>query len=244
VRFLYDHAAEFSFSDESRKSPIHQAVIEKLLPNLMGGGGWIFHLFFYRIPKNASTSISDHLGQFNLIKKHETKFRQLADKKLYRGWFDPTHAKPDEVFAVFKNEMRNYFSFCVVRNPWDRAVSMYHFALKNDLGRLYGIETEMTFELFCELLKDHQDDFYFIASHKQTQWMEGYHPPKVNLRFENLKEEFAQMLKIHNISHISPDIPHKNSTDHRFYREYYNTNTKGIINQVFEKDVDVLKYTF
>lgn len=218
--------------------------MEQLIPSLMGGGGWIFHLFFYRIPKNASTSMSEHLGQFNLIKKHESKFHQLADKKLYKGWFDPTHAKPNEVFSVFKNEMRNYFSFCIVRNPWDRAVSMYHFALKNDLGRLYGLETDMSFESFCGLLQDRQDDCYFIASHKQTQWIEGYYPPNIHLRFENLQKDFAQMLKINNISHISPDIPHKNSTNHLFYREYYNDNTKRIIKQVFEKDVDVLKYTY
>ena len=218
--------------------------MEEFLPRLMGGGGWVFHLLFYRIPKNASTSISEHLGQFNLIKKHEKRFHELADKKLYRGWFDPTHAKPNEAYNVFKREMANYFSFCIVRNPWDRAVSMYHFSLKNDLGRLYGIKTDMTFEVFCELLKDYENDPYFIASHKQTQWMEGFYPPKVHLRFENLQEEFALMLKQNNISHISPEIPHKNSTSHKFYQDYYNNNTKEIIKQVFEKDIDVLKYTF
>ena len=188
--------------------------------------------------------MSEHLGQFNLIKKHEKRFHQLADKKLYRGWFDPTHAKPNEVYNVLKREMANYFSFCIVRNPWDRAVSMYHFSLKNDLGRLYNIKTEMTFEVFCELLKDYEDDPNFIASHKQIQWMEGFYPPKEILRFENLQEDFAQMLKQYNISHIAPELPHKNSTSHKFYQDYFNSNTKQIIKQVFEKDIDVLKYTF
>jgi hypothetical protein len=210
----------------------------------MGGGRWIFNLIFYRIPKNASTSMSEHLGQFNLIKKHEKKFHELADKKLYKGWFDPTHAKPNEVFNVFRNEMGNYFSFCIIRNPWDRAVSMYYFALKNDLGRLYGLKTNMSFETFCELLQDRKDDPYFIASHNQTQWMSGFYPPKINLRFENLKEDFAQMLKINNISHISSEIPHKNKTNHQFYKNYYNESSKKIIKQVFEKDIDVLKYIF
>jgi hypothetical protein len=219
-------------------------MFEEYLPKLMGGGGWIFHLLFYRIPKNASTSISDHLGQFNLIKKHEKRFHECADKKLYRGWFDPTHAKPDEVYNVFKREMANYFSFCSVRNPWDRAVSMYHFSLKNDLGRLYGIKTDMSFEDFCDLLKEYKEDRYFIASQNQTEWLEGNYPPKVILRFENLKEEFAQMLKDYNISHISPDFPHKNATNHKLYTEYYNDSTKKIVADVFEKDIDILKYSF
>jgi len=218
--------------------------MEDYVSKLISRERWIFHLIFYRIPKNASTSMSEHLGQFNLIKKHEKRFYELADRKLYKGWFDPTHAKPTEVYNVFRREMANYFSFCIVRNPWDRAVSMYHFAQKNDLGRLYNIKTEMTFEVFCELLKDYEDDPYFIASHKQTQWMEGLYPPNETLRFENLQEEFSRMLKEYNISHIRTELPHKNSTDHKFYQEYFNTNTKKIIKQVFEKDVDTLKYTF
>jgi hypothetical protein len=218
--------------------------MEDYVSKLISRERWIFHLIFYRIPKNASTSMSEHLGQFNLIKKHEKRFYELADRKLYKGWFDPTHAKPTEVYNVFRREMANYFSFCIVRNPWDRAVSMYHFAQKNDLGRLYNIKTEMTFEVFCELLKDYENDPYFIASHKQTQWMEGLYPPNETLRFENLQEEFSRMLKEYNISHIRTELPHKNSTDHKFYQEYFNTNTKKIINQIFEKDVDTLKYTF
>lgn len=218
--------------------------MEEYLPQLMGGGGWILHLLFYRIPKNASTSISEHLGNLNLIKKHEKRFHDQADKRLYRGWFDPTHAKPNEVYNIFKREMSNYFSFCIVRNPWDRAVSMYHFSLKNQLGSLYGLNNDLTFEQFCELLVDYKDDPYFIASQNQTEWMEGFFPPKVNLRFENLKEDFGQMLKDYNINHISPDFPHKNATNHKIYTEYYNTNTKSLIKQVFEKDIDTLKYTF
>lgn len=108
--------------------------MEDYVSKLISGDRWIFHLIFYRIPKNASTSMTEHLGQFNLIKKHEKRFYELADRKLYKGWFDPTHAKPTEVYNVLRREMANYFSFCIVRNPWDRAVSMYHFAQKKRFG--------------------------------------------------------------------------------------------------------------
>ena len=210
----------------------------------MGGGGWIFHLIFYRIPKNASTSMMDHLGSFNLIKKHEEKFHEIADKKVYRNFFDPTHAKPNEAYKVFKNELGNYFSFCVVRNPWDRAVSMYSFALKEKITSLYGFDTDLTFEEFCNHLQDKKSDDSFIGTHKQVEWTQGYYPPKVILRFENLQEEFRGMLEEYNIQHISADIPHKNSTKHSHYKDYYTPETKKIIANVFEEDIDTLKYTF
>lgn len=205
---------------------------------------WIRHLIFYRIPKNASTSLYHHLGDFNMIKKNEQLFKEKANFKLYRGLFDPTHAKPYEVYNIFRSQMKNFFSFCVVRNPWDRAISMYHFALKENLGKVYNIHEKLSFEDFCNLLKDHQDNPYFIATHKQVEWIQGDYGPEVILRFENLNIEFANMLKDYDISHISPNIPHKNSTNHKIYTEYYNDKSKKIIANVFEKDIDTLKYTF
>jgi hypothetical protein len=205
---------------------------------------WIFHLIFYRIPKNASTSMITHLGSFNLIKKHEQRFHEIADKKIYRNWFDPTHAKPNEALKVFKNELRNYFSFCIVRNPWDRAISMYHFATKENLFSLYNLKKDINFENFCHLLNERKNDYSFIATHKQVEWTTGVYPPKVILRFENLQEEFRGMLNKYEIRHISPNIPHENSTKHSHYKDYYNPETKKIIANVFEEDIDTFKYIY
>jgi hypothetical protein len=52
------------------------------------------------------------------------------------------------------------------------------------------------------------------------------------------------MLEEYNIQHISPDIPHKNSTKHSHYKDYYTPETKKIIANVFEEDIDTFKYTY
>jgi hypothetical protein len=218
--------------------------IENILPQIMNGGNWTFHLIFYRIPKNASTSIFNHLGDLNLIKKHHQKFAENCDQKLYRGWFDPAHAKPSEAFRILGHEIGNYKSFCVVRNPWDRAVSMYKFAEKENLKELYQIKVDHTFENFCDILQERQDDPYFIATHKQVDWLQGIYPPKTILRYETLNEDFPNMLKDFGALHISPQLPHLNQTKHSHYSDYYNENTKRIIGKIFEKDVDAFKYTF
>lgn len=219
-------------------------LTEDFPSEILSGGGWINHLIFYRIPKNASTSLFKHLGQLNLIKKYEQKFNDLADKRLYKGWFDPTHAKPQEVFRVLGHEMANYFSFCVVRNPWDRAVSMYHFAKKHDLQSLYGIKGEISFETFCEILRERQGDSSFIGTNKQIDWISDPYPPKYILRFENLQKDFEIMLNKFNIHHISPQIPHLNATNHASYKDYYNERTKTIIESVFADDIYQLRYQF
>ena len=50
---------------------MNQSIEQEVFNNVMRGGGWTFHLIFYRIPINASSSIYQHLGNFNLINKHE-----------------------------------------------------------------------------------------------------------------------------------------------------------------------------
>lgn len=216
----------------------------KTNPLVMGGGGWVHKLVFYRIPKNASTSITNHLGQLNLIKAYERDFHALADKKLYKDWFDPTHAKPDEAYRVFGRALEGYFSFCVCRNPWDRAVSMYHFAKQEGLQHLYGINHEIDFETFCAILKHRKDDPYFIGSHNQARWTGGLYPPKEILRFENLNAEFAGMIRKYGLHHLGVDLPHTNKTKRSAYRDYYDWESKKIIGEVFEEDVDKFGYLF
>lgn len=207
---------------------------------------WIWSLIFVRIPKNASTSIYNHLGNFNLIHKRAEEFNAFFKNKLYRKWFSPTHAKPDEISLILKNMVHQYTSFAVVRNPWDRTVSMYHFAKKNDLGKLYDMKSDMSFTQFCELMmrKYEEKDKNFIAIHDQCSWLEGMFEPNFILRFENLNEDFSNMLDICQIKHINKNLPHENSTERKPYKEYYNDQSIKIIEKIFERDIDKFKYSY
>ena len=207
---------------------------------------WIWSMIFIRIPKNASTSIYNHLGDFNLVHKHKKEFDRFLNDKTYRNWFSPTHAKPNEISLVMGNMIRNYMSFAVVRNPWDRAISMYEFALKNDLGKLYNMDTKMTFAEFCELmlLKYEQQDKQFIAIHDQSSWLEGMFSPNFVLRFENLKTDFEKMLKDCDINHVSPNLPHENSSKRGHYHDYFDFKSRRTIEKIFERDIDTFKYKY
>ena len=208
---------------------------------------WIWNMIFIRIPKNASTSIYSHLGDFNLIKKYEKYFHdQFFNEKLYKKWFSPTHAKPDEIYRIFGGMVKNYMSFAVVRNPFDRAVSMFQFSKENKLGDLYQQSNDFSFEDFCDILNQHYSNHEknFIAIHQQTEWLKGMFEPNFILRFENLKKDFEEMLQTCRIQHISADIPHQNSSNRGDYKNYYNSETKKIIAKIFEKDLDTFKYSF
>ena len=206
-----------------------------------------FHtrVIFYRIPKNASTSIYNHLGKANIMFSHAEAIEEKADKKLYKDAFDPSHVKPDDFRNLIIGEnVKNYFSFRVVRNPWDRALSMYLHAKKNNFQKAYGIRGNVTFDLFCEIFEEHIDDPHFIGTHKQVDWTVGKYPPQKILRFENINEEFSEMVIEHNLVMVNSALPHKNKTDHTHYSDYYSSHTKKIIEKIYEKDIDAFKYTF
>lgn len=208
---------------------------------------WIWSMIFIRVPKNASTSIYSHLGDLNLIKKHEKIFNDvLLKKKLYKKWFSPTHAKPNEIYGILGNTVHNYMSFGIVRNPFDRAVSMFQFAKENKLGELYGEANDLSFKSFCEIMKENHSNKVkdFIATHQQTEWFEGAFKPNFILRFENLKNDFQEMLDVCSIKHINSEIPHQNSSKRSAYKDYYSSESQKIIENIFEKDLDIFKYLY
>jgi hypothetical protein len=207
---------------------------------------WVLHLIFVRIPKNASSSIYKHLGDFNLIKKYESLFRANASNPLYRNFFDTTHAKPSEIKQVIPINVNSYFSFAVVRNPWDRFVSMYSFVLQNELWRLFNLQSPPSFKEFCLICEErkNQNDLHFFPIQQQHLWMSGAFEVQKILRFENLAEDFRSMILEINASHISTELPHINSSDHDKYQKYYDNYTKNLVSSLYNEDIQKFNYTF
>tara|TARA_Y100000356_G_C11168806_1_gene240161 strand:+ start:104 stop:787 length:684 start_codon:yes stop_codon:yes gene_type:complete len=203
------------------------------------------HLLFLRIPKNASSSIMDALGSRNITKRYEQELRDKLDRNIYKDIFDVTHARPDELRKVISSiELDCCFSFAVVRNPWDRVVSMYHFGRKMGLAHLFGLNNDLSFDDFCEALKSREGDRSFLPVFKQIEWINSSIKVNEVLRFENLQQDFQNMLEKYDIERISPILPHINKTNHKNYRDHFNFNTKKIIKTVFEEDCDEFKYNF
>jgi len=182
-----------------------------------------FHtrVVFYRIPKNAGTSICTHLSHINYLNFHK---RDLRDKVQ-----DPTYLKPDEFKDLLVGEnLRNYFSFCVVRNPWDRVVSAYLSSERKD-----------SFDSYC--FKE-SENIFDIG--KQVEWTTGKYPPQEILRFENLTEDFKKMVRNRGLVCVDPNIPHKNKTNHDHYSKYYSRETRDLIYNIFKEDIDSFGYKF
>lgn len=198
------------------------------------------HLTFIHIPKNAGTSIS------NWIKKyHSYKFDGIE------------HQHIDLVRSDWQDNM-----FCVVRNPWQRAVSWYFFVCqmlkkKNNGVNINFIQPQLEkldygFESF--VLNYHNIVFkktrhwrgptvFTLKSIAHTNFI-GYNFPGIILKYENLRQDFEQ---IQEITKCKSPLPFDNITDYankHKWKKYYNNTTVEAVYNIFKKDIELFNYKF
>ena len=161
----------------------------------------------------------------------------------------------------------DYFKFCFIRNPFDRAVSSYYFDLK--------IATESTIDLALSLFKPKLNKrrrmmlkwfkdsppqkgfsqfiksnwFYKNSKHllRKSVWSLQHNYIENSSydfigRFENLQEHFntiSDKIKITNTK-----LPHINKSKHDHYTEYYDDETRNIIAEKYAKDIKYFEYEF
>lgn len=185
------------------------------------------NLTFLHIPKTAGTSILDWLrtnkGNSNIVE-----------------W--ETHPKHSEL-------PQGNTSFTIVRNPWDRMVSAYHYLKKISLPegsswlKLNDITEDNfpTFEVWIKNLHNYKnpDAYWFRPETPQVEWLDK--PIDIILRYENLTEDFKQIQLCFN---CNIELPHHYKTDHLNYRKYYNDNTKSIVEQFNKSDIATWKYQY
>jgi len=178
-------------------------------------------ILFVHIPKSGGTSIGQWLG----------------DKGLQ---FDG-HPNLDMMNSRVRG---NPYSFTVVRNPWDRAVSAYQYLFwtqKETLFQNYIDKGKPSFEEFIKSLKNVKvDQVWFNGATPQSEWFK----PGVDkvLKFESLEQDFGTIQTL--LDDFRP-LPHINaSTRDKDYRKYFSEETRDIVGNIFLTDITNFDYSF
>ena len=197
---------------------------------------------FIRIPKNASTSIYAFLGSKNTIRNELLD----ADNDTYLNIFEPSHCKIEDAVKDLGKTILKSTVLAVVRNPYDRLVSMFFFARLHNLGSLYDIDTN-DFDNFAEGFNRLSKDKRFFHAMSQTEYISHDKSEDFTvIRFEELQIGLHKFIRDNGLGGLLNvnELPQLNGTIHKHYSEYYSTKSKTIVAEMWACDLDKFNYSF
>lgn len=198
--------------------------------------------------KCGGTSLEDLFGFLRLREKHKNVNRFK-------------HASLKDHIEELKNknvDLDGFFKFSIIRNPWERAVSFYNHYKHRAYEALHANETKdedlpiyikdsrsMPFKDF--IFKYSKHNFNSDFSTKPFMFFEDEFYLDYVIRLEHLQEDLITLKdKLQIQTEVS--IPHRNNADEflkrKHYTEYYDTETKELIEKRFEWDIKTFNYKF
>jgi hypothetical protein len=229
---------------------------------------------FFWIPKTGGYSIYEALVKHGCIRERWlSPFVPFTNEGLATfGHVDMRECLARGV--VSQDYFDRAFKFCFVRNPWDRLVSLYFYKRYNEqtsfddfvhrIQRAFAARRTLCGRAaarsqICQrlLARFRATEPYILVppigpfnslrlsqANVQADWVTD---SSGNLvvdfvgKFENLS---AGIETVFERLGIDEELGHKNKTQHKSYRTYYTTETRGIVGQLYRRDVELFGYAF
>jgi hypothetical protein len=198
---------------------------------------------FVHIPKSGGTSIAKALGPYEDHARLKWFWRRAVPRLLtprqrtrFRVRFHLTHRRASEMASHIADYDR-LFSFGIVRNPWDRHVSLYEYLRQTPSRRLHKQVESLSFE---EYLSAQRED----RSGRQASWLcdeSGNLIVDFVGRFERLEDDFAQVCEKVG---VKGRLPHLNRSRRDTYRSYYTAATRDLVGRIDRRDIELFDYSF
>jgi Sulfotransferase family len=201
------------------------------------------NFLFVHIYKTAGTSITSALMPFAASRWQWMAHRALRKLNL-PTYFPPSpeaykHLPAPEIIKLMGREaFESYFSFAIVRNPWDWQVSLYKFVLKDPSNQHHSLVKALGgFDAYikwrCEKEARFQKDFIYSSDNELLVDFVGH--------FEQLDADFQSICS--RIG-ISASLPKLNVSNERPYQQYYTDETRELVRRTFAPDITLFGYDF
>lgn len=177
---------------------------------------------FTHIPKTGGTSLfSNHSPVQCNLRAHCQDLKVMNGHRYLRNYAKTL-------------DLSKYFKFAVVRNPYDRFISLW----------LTRIEYK-TLDSFINAMK--KRIFGWYALKPQFTWISIVNGPLLTdhlVRYENYIEGINEVFKTLGLPKVQ--IPHLRRTDRaKDYRMYYKKASQiAFVTEYYKKDLDLFNYSF
>jgi hypothetical protein len=202
---------------------------------------------FLWIPRTGGTSF------YTALAKHGCSHHRRIDIIHYRfaqtGLVTFSHADYNALLEhgfVEPQFDETAYKFAIVRNPYDRLISLYHYFIKQR-----DLHPKTSFSTFCRLLREDAIDDIGIFNvngmsqcQPQCRWLKdknGKLIPDYVGKFETLAESYKTIM-----AHlgIQEELPNINGTVHKPYQEYYSAEDIEIVNEFYREDFEEFGYKY
>ena len=211
-----------------------------------------YRFIFLAYPRTASKSVRKVLDPYSDIQGvHPTK---TGPRHPFAQ-----HMPAREAKKVFDRKGWNWFdyrSFCVVRNPYARVVSLFHHYHSMRTRRAPGLALIPRLKALVKYRLERPLSFkaYVLGMDKSRGMMMPLHDfihddagnCLVNdvLKYEELARELPRYLHRLGIQIDPQDIPVLGASGIQSYKEYFDTETRGIVENLYEYEIERFGYRF
>jgi hypothetical protein len=134
--------------------------------------------------------------------------------------------------GISDKELNDYFIFTIVRNPWDRVVSIasyFNIPLPDFVSK---------YDQYCqeEKIRIHSLPLYIYTHHQGKQFSD------LICRFENLQADMNKVFE--HIGLPRTELPLMNPSDHHHYSSYYSPKEVALVAELYKTDIELYGYTF
>jgi chondroitin 4-sulfotransferase 11 len=178
---------------------------------------------FIHINKTAGTSIGNAIGL--PIKDHLTAKEVIA--------------------RIGESKWNEAYKFTLVRNPWDKAVSLYEYRRKKDRTEIAARGVSFSDWVKMTYGEDKNYEYYNVrAFQPQVDWLKD-NEGKISMdfigKFESINEDFNH---IKSVIGLDAELPYLNASKRAGYQSYYDDETRDIVARWFQEDIDLFTYKF
>lgn len=195
-------------------------------------------IVFLHIPKTAGQSIDKILKE----KISKDKYFYFHGKKVIK-----------ENLEIVKKG----FTFCFVRDPWDRMVSNYFYSHKmyNLLEKNTDTSIHQLRVNIVEKTNSFEEYVYWIYKYRENTLNQLHFIPQSEFiqpirkhidfigRYENLNKNIKKLSKVLKIP-IVLSIVNNSKERKKDYISYYNKETKRMVEEMYKADIKNFKYKF
>lgn len=199
---------------------------------------------FIHIPKNAGQSIEKaFLQDLGLAWENRAPLllrpRVDCDNESPPRLAHLTASQYVRLKYIPRKMYKAYFKFCVCRNPWDRAFSLYKYLTDQSKPFAEFVKDDFTRKIY-------EDHYWFAMS--QAKFIESRRGKILVdriIRFESLDGEFNEIaerlkLKTKRLAHVNKS-ENARQID---YRKAYCEKSRDIIADLYSDDVKLFGYSF